>query len=84
MRLLRFLINDFSAAIAGAALTTLLATLSSPVQAVTLVTERSALGGNDQIDWSSLGRVFNPFAPDPSAYLANSFFAETEGNLGLN
>lgn len=71
-------------AAAGAALTGLLATFASPVQAVTLVNNRAALAGNDQIDWSSLGKVFNPFAANASAFLPNAFSATSEGGRELN
>ena len=68
----------------GVVSTALVAVLSSPVQAVTLITDRTALGGNDQINFSSLNQVFNPFAPNPSAFLPNSFSVKSEGGLGLN
>lgn len=48
--LLSLSIKDLSATTALAALTALLAVLPSPVQAVTLVTNRAALAGNDQVD----------------------------------
>jgi hypothetical protein len=57
---------------------------SSVAQALTLVTNRGALAGSDRLDWSSLGKVFDPFAPDPSAFLPNSFSAVSVGNLPLN
>ncbi|QHG17569.1 hypothetical protein [Nostoc sp. ATCC 53789] len=65
------------------AITTLIAILPLPVKAVTLVTSRADFGSNDGIDWSSLGKVFNPFAPDPSTFLPNSFSAVSEGGLAL-
>jgi hypothetical protein len=57
---------------------------SSVAQALTLVTERSVLNSSDRLDWSSLGKVFNPFAPEPSAFLPNSFSAVSVSNLSLN
>ena len=57
---------------------------SDPNQAVTLVTQRTALGSNELLDWSSLGQVFDPFAPEPSAFLPNSFSTTTSGGLELN
>jgi hypothetical protein len=57
---------------------------SSVAQALTLVTERSALPSSDRLDWSSLGKVFDPFAPNPSAFLPNSFSAVSQDNLSLN
>lgn len=77
-RLLNLSTKDLSATALGAALTAILAVLPSPVQAVTLVTERAALGGDDQIDWSSLGSVA------PFNFLPNSFPATSEGGLGLS
>ncbi|MFN6463835.1 MAG: hypothetical protein RMZ41_018760 [Nostoc sp. DedVER02] len=66
------------------AITTLIAVLPLPVKAVTLVTSRADFASNDGIDWSSLGKVFNPFAPNPSTFLPNSFSAVSESGLGLN
>ncbi len=65
----------------GTALTATLAAL--PVHALAFITERTALGENDQLDWSSLGQVFNPFAPDPTAFLPNTFSATSESGLAL-
>lgn len=76
-RSLSLSVRNLSTATTGVALTAILATLSSPVQAIALITERTALGANDQIDWSSLGPV-NPFN-----VLPNSFSATSEGGLGL-
>ena len=72
-----------SATAAIAAVSAVLASIPSPVYAIALVTQRTALGGNDQLDWSSLGKVYNPFAPDPAAFLSNSFTATSAGGLGL-
>lgn len=59
--------------------------LPLPVKAATfLVTERANLGGNDEVDWVSLGRVFNPVAPSFSAFLPNSFSATSQRGLGLD
>jgi hypothetical protein len=49
--------------------------LSSATQAVTLVTDRAALGGNDLLNWST---VAAPFAPLPSA-----FSTASAGGLGI-
>ncbi|BAT56418.1 unknown protein [Nostoc sp. NIES-3756] len=57
--------------------------LPLPAKAVTLVTERATLKPNDQIDWLSLGKVLNPFVPNPADFLPNSFSATSEGGLGL-
>jgi hypothetical protein len=82
-KLISISIKDFSA-LTVAAVTALLATLASPVQAITLVNNRTALAGNDQVDWSSLGKVFNPFNPNSSAFLPNSFSAISQGDQELN
>lgn len=59
--------------------------LPLPVKAATfLVNERAALGGNDEVDWVSLGKVFNPVAPDFSTFLPNSFSATSQGGLGFD
>jgi hypothetical protein len=43
------------------------------------------LASNDEVDWLSLGKVFDPFVPpDPSTFLPNSFSAASENGLGLN
>ncbi|MBN3957531.1 hypothetical protein [Nostoc sp. NMS8] len=56
-----------------------------PVKAATfLVTERAALGGNDEVDWGSLGKVFNPIAPDFSVFLPNSFSTTSQDGLSLD
>jgi hypothetical protein len=60
-----------------AALTSLVA-LPLPVKAITFVTDRTALKGNDQVDWSSLG------AANPFNFLPNSFSAKSERGLGLS
>lgn len=65
-------------------ITALIAVLPLPAKAVTLVTERTALNANDKIDWLSLGKVFDPFAPDPAAFLPNSFSATSQAGLGLS
>ena len=67
------------------AITAIITVLSLPVQAATfLVNERALLGGNDEVDWASLGKVFNPSAPDFSVFLPNSFLATSQGGLGLD
>ncbi|MEH2326843.1 MAG: hypothetical protein V7K32_25425 [Nostoc sp.] len=59
--------------------------LPLPVKAATfLVNERALLGGNDEVNWGSLGKVFNPSAPDFSVFLPNSFSATSQGGLGLD
>ncbi|WP_193198438.1 hypothetical protein [Nostoc sp. MG11] len=67
------------------ATTAIVTVIPLPAKAATfLVTERAVLGGNDEIDWVSLGKVFNPSAPDFSAFLPNSFLATSQGGLGLD
>lgn len=62
-----------------------IAVLPLPVQAATfLVNERNALGGNDEIDWVSLGKVFNPSNPKFSDFLPNSFSAVSQGGFSLD
>lgn len=66
------------------AITAIITVLPLPVKAATfLVTERAVLGGNDEVNWASLGKVFNPSAPSFSAFLPNSFLATSQGGLGL-
>ena len=82
-RILNQTVQNLYSAVAGTTLCILVAALTSPVQALTLVKERSALLGNDQLDWLSLGKVLNPFSPNPAAFLPNSFSATSTGGLGL-
>lgn len=74
--------SKWSGAVAIAATLTALGALSSTVAAATFVDDRSALDGNDFIDWSSLGRVLEPFNPDFADFLPNSFAATSEQGLG--
>ncbi|RCJ26580.1 hypothetical protein A6S26_14345 [Nostoc sp. ATCC 43529] len=67
------------------AITALITLFSLPVKAATfLVTDRTTFGGNDEVDWVSLGKVFNPVSPDFSTFLPNSFSATSQGGLGLD
>lgn len=67
------------------AITSLITVIPLPVQAATfLVTERAALTSNDEVDWGSLGKVFNPSAPNFSDFLPNSFSATSQKGLSLN
>lgn len=64
-------------------LVTFLGTLTAPAYALTLINERAELGGNDFLDWSSLGKVFDPFNPNPADFLANSFSAASFRGVGV-
>ena len=67
------------------AITAIITVLPLPVEAATfLVTERVALGGNDEVNWGSLGKVFNPLAPDFSVFLPNSFSITSQDGLSLD
>jgi hypothetical protein len=71
----------FARATTIAALGFLSVALSVPVysaQAFSLVTGRSALGANDQLDWSSLGPA------QPFNILPNTFTARSTGGIGLS
>ena len=70
--------NKGLSAIIVAALTSLVAVFPLPVKAITFVTDRTALKGNDLIDWSSLG------AANPFNVLPNSFSAKSQRGLNLN
>jgi hypothetical protein len=58
--------------------------LISPSFAVSLVTNRADLNANDSIDWSSLGKVLNPFNPNFADFLGFSFSGTSAGGLGLD
>ncbi|PSB02031.1 PEP-CTERM sorting domain-containing protein [Merismopedia glauca] len=79
-----FFLTNLPITLAGTTLTAFLTVLPQPVEAISLVTNRANLGANDSLDWSSLGKVFNPFAPDPTKFLSNSFDATSQRGLGLN
>ncbi len=68
------------------AITAIITVLPLPVKAATLslVTQRAALEANDEVNWSSLGEVFNPVAPDFSAFLPNSFSTTSQDGLSLD
>ena len=55
-----------------------------PVHGITLVQDRKALQSNDEIEWSSLGKILNPFAPNPDDFLPQSFSATSSKSLGIN
>ena len=69
--------KSLSATIAWTGLIAIFATFPLPVKAITLVTERTALEGNDRVNWSSLGPT------QPFNVLPNSFTATSLGGLGL-
>lgn len=58
--------------------------LISPSFALSLVTNRADLKGNDSIDWSSIGKVLNPFNPNFADFLGFSFSGTSAGGLGLD
>jgi len=58
--------------------------LINPSFAVSLVTNRADLKGNDSIDWSSLGKVLNPFNPNSADFLGFSFSGTSARGLGLD
>jgi hypothetical protein len=58
-----------------------------PVDALTLITQRSALGATDLVNWESQGKVFNPFAPpppNPNNFVGNNFSITSQKGLGLS
>lgn len=57
--------------------------IASSAQALNFITDRQALNGNDSVDWSSLGKVLNPFNPNPADFLSNSLTATSAQGLGL-
>lgn len=69
-------------AISQGLLTTSFLLVSTPINALTLITEREELGANDNLNFGSLRRVFNP--TDPNSFLASSFSATSENGLDLN
>ncbi|MBW4600528.1 MAG: hypothetical protein KME29_13260 [Calothrix sp. FI2-JRJ7] len=76
---MRKLVLNCYKVIAATALTTIAVT--SQVTAsygITFVTQSSALGDNDQLDWSNLG------VPSPFNFLPNSFGATSSNGLKLN
>ncbi|MEM9008676.1 MAG: hypothetical protein AAGE59_34850 [Cyanobacteria bacterium P01_F01_bin.86] len=84
----RLFFSDFKrpSALVAIASTFVSLVLSLPVavEAATLVSSRAELASNDEIDWSSLGQVFDPLNPDPTVFLSNSFTATSPRGLDLN
>jgi hypothetical protein len=76
-KLINFSNKGLSATII-ATFTAFVAVFPLPVKALTFVTDRTALKGNDQVDWSSLGET-NPFN-----ILPNSFSTKSQHGLNLN
>ncbi|MCU0535555.1 MAG: hypothetical protein MUD14_16820 [Hydrococcus sp. Prado102] len=63
-------------------ITTLL--FSSSANAITFIQDRNLLVSNDRIEWSSLDKVLNPFAPNPNDFLSNSFSGKSSNGLGFS
>ena len=60
---------------------------TTPVDALTLITQRSVLGASDQVNWQSQGKIYNPFAPpppNPNDFVGNNFTIASQGGLGLS
>ena len=79
-------LNNLAVVLVGISLTAGNLVISSPVRALTLITDRSRLRANDRLDFSSLGKVFNPLAPSttPDSFLPNTFSATSDNGLELN
>lgn len=54
------------------------------LETLTLVTERSALERNDFVDWSNVGKVFDPFAPNFADFLTHSFVTNSTRGLRIS
>ena len=51
-----------------------LTAMEAPAQAITFVTNRTALNERDRVDWSTVGNIFNPVGlPDPLVFLPSTF-----------
>ncbi len=61
-----------------------LPTHAVPSHSVTLVSNRSEIQADDEILWSSQGKVFNPFAPNISDFLSSSFSLTSRRGLEVN
>ncbi len=57
--------------------------LSLPTYGLKLVQDRNCLQSNDLINWSSLGKLLNPSAPNPEDFLSDSLTAQSAHGLGL-
>ena len=80
-----FLFNPIATTVVGALLTGYSMAIAIPANAVTFVTERSALNANDSFDFGSLGGIFDPFAPPtPDSFLSNNFSATSVNGLELD
>ncbi len=79
-------LNNLAVVVVGISLTAGNLVISSPVRALTLITDRSRLRANERLDFSSLGKVYNPLAPSttPDSFLPNTFSATSDKGLELN
>lgn len=85
IRFVNFFLNNLAVAFVGTLLTASSLVISSPVRALTLINDRPQLKANDSLDFSSVGRVFNPFTPPtPDSFLPNTFAATSDKGLELN
>ncbi len=77
--------NNLARKAVGTLLTASSLVISSPAMALTLITDRSILRASERLDFSSLGRVFNPFAPTTGdSFLPNTFAATSDDGLELS
>ena len=68
----------------GTSLVIALTAMEAPAQAITFVTDRTALNESDRVDWSTVGDIFNPVGPpDPSVFLPSTFEVLSEAGLGV-
>ncbi len=72
------------ASVLGAAGLMALPAHAVPSHSVDLVSDRSEIQADDQILWSSLGKIFNPFAPNVSDFLSSSFSATSTRGLKVD
>ena len=49
----------------------------------TFIRDRDALQSNDKVEWSSLGKVYNPVSSNPDDFLPHSFVAKSLNDLEL-
>ncbi|MGB7248761.1 MAG: hypothetical protein WBC73_07475 [Phormidesmis sp.] len=53
--------------------------IAPPSKAVSFITDRADLNATDQVNWSTLGPIFDPLGPpDPAVFLPGSFTATSQ------
>ena len=67
-------VSHFGRYLQSTSLVIALTAIEAPAQAITFVTDWTALNESDRVDWSTVGNIFNPVGPpDPLVFLPSTF-----------